>query len=158
MRLSSSFRLRPPYIFGSRRASTSRFAPFRTRTCISDQSPDERIQRGSNLARRPSLDDRPVVAEEHEVDRLAGALLVAEQRVPGAVAVDGDRLRIELPLDPARIAAREPERRHQAERDRIAVRQLEARRSLEGVRERVPEVEPLPDVAVVRVAEAERRL
>src|SRR6476661_6151928 len=102
MRLSSSFRLTPPYIFGSRRASTSRFAPFRTRTCISG-SPDERIQSRPDLVRRTRFDPRAVLAEQDEVDRVACALLVAEQRRPGAVAVDRDRLRVELPLDGGRV-------------------------------------------------------
>src|SRR4029078_12971967 len=124
MRLSSSFRLRPPYTFGSRRASTSRFAPFRTRTCIS-RSPDERIQSGPDLVRLARFDPRAVLAEQDQVDRVARALLVAEQRIPGAVPVDRDRLRVELPLDGGRVPPGEAEGRQQPERDRFAVRQLE---------------------------------
>src|SRR4051812_10153069 len=121
----------PPYIFGSRRASTSRFAPLRTSTCI--RSVDERIQSGPHDVRGSGLDARAVVAEEDEIDRLSGALLVAEQRLPGALPVDRDRLRVELGLDLRGTPRREPERCEQAESDCVAVRQLEAGRCLERV-------------------------
>ena len=70
------------------------------------------------------------------------ALLVAQQRLPGALAVDRDRLRVELALDRRRVAAREAQRGEQAERDGLAVRQVEVGSGLERVRERVAEVEP----------------
>ena len=50
------------------------------------------------------------------------------------------------------------ERSHQPERDRLSVGKLETGRGLERVRERVAEVQPLPDAAVVGVAQAQRRL
>ena len=66
-----------------------------------------------------------------------------------------DRLRIERFLDGRRVATAQPQRREQAERDRLAVRQVEVGGRLERVRERVAEVQPLPR-AVGRVDRAGR--
>ena len=52
----------------------------------------------------------------------------------------------------------EPERGEEPERDRVAVRDRVARRGLERMRERVAEVELRSLAAVVRVAQADRRL
>ena len=69
-----------------------------------------------------------------------------------------DRLGPKRFLDGLGVEAGETERREEPERHGPAVRQLEAGRGLERVRERVAEVELRPLAAVVRVAQAERRL
>ena len=74
------------------------------------------------------------------------------------LAVDFDRLGTKRLLDRLRVEAGEPERREQPERDGAAVRELEAGRRLERVRERVAEVELRALAAVVWVAQAEGRL
>ena len=56
------------------------------------------------------------------------------------------------------VEAREPQGRKQAKRDRLSVWQLKARRSLERVRERVPEVELGALAAVARIAQADAGL
>ena len=89
---------------------------------------------------------------------VAAPFLVPQQRRPGALAVDLDGLRIERRHDRRRVAAAQPQRGEQTERDRLAVRQVEVGGRLERVRERVTEVEPLPRPAIVRVAQAQRSL
>ena len=108
-----------------------------------------------HLVGRTRLDVGAVVAEQHEVDRVAGALLVAEQRLPGALGVDVNGLRGELGLDLRRVAAREPQRREQPERDRLAVRQVVVGGRLERVAEGVAEVEPAARPVVVRILQAD---
>jgi hypothetical protein len=81
--------------------------------------------------------------EEDEPRRAALGLLVARERGPGRVRVDGDGLGREHVLHDAALVreAREPQRRQEPERDRAAVRQRVARGRLERVGERVAEVE-----------------
>ena len=76
------------------------------------------------------------------------------------VPVDADGLRPKDLLHRAHLLLEpgQPERREQPERDRLAVRELEARRRLERVRERVAEVELRPLAAIERVAQADGRL
>ncbi len=82
------------------------------------------------------------------------ALLVAEERVPGAFAIDSDRLGREHLLDDLRRPAREAKRREQSERDRVAVAERVAGSGLERMRKRVPEVEDRPpSLALVRIGE-----
>src|SRR5919201_795640 len=108
-----------------------------------------------HVGRRPRFDDRAAGAEQHDVDRVADAFLVALERRPRALDVDAHGTRCELRLDLRGVAPREAEGREQAERDRVAVRQVEVGGSLERVRERVTEVEEAPRPVVVRVAQTE---
>src|SRR6266480_2276254 len=100
--------LRPPYILASRRPSTSRFTPLRTTTCIAapySASDDQTLELTAHLCRGMRLDVRAGVAEEDQVDRVAASLLVAQERLPGALRVDAHRLRVELPFDHCGVAA-----------------------------------------------------
>src|SRR5262245_44510524 len=139
----------------------SRLTPLRTRTCIAEPynaSVDETLELTAHVGARALLDTRTAVAEEDEVDRVAGALLVAQQRLPGALRIDAHRLRVELALDRGRVAAGKAQGGEQPQRDRLAVGQVEVGGRLERVRERVAEVEVAPGAVVVWVAEAERGL
>src|SRR3954468_16957680 len=153
--------LSPPYILASRRPSTSRFTPLRTTTCIAapyNASGDETLELPAHLCCRTLLDARAAVAEEDEVDGVAASLLVAEKRRPRRFWIDAHRLRVELALDGCGVAAGEAQGGEQPERDRLAVRQVEVRRRLERVGERMAEVEVLARPVVARVTEAEGRL
>ena len=67
---------------------------------------------------------------------------VTLQRDPGTVTIDADWFGTKHFLDNARRPAGQPKRGEKAERNGLSVRQtLVADRRLEGVRERVPEVE-----------------
>src|SRR3954464_5316766 len=94
----------------------SRLTPFSTSTCMPRNLRDQPLELATHLVGRPRLDVRALVTEEDEVDRLTGPLLVAQERLPGALAVDADGLRLELPLDLVRIVTGDPERREQPER------------------------------------------
>ena len=142
---------------GSRRPSMSRLTPFRTRTCIREiyAIPLEL----ATSSREPRLDVRAVVAEQHEVDRVAAS---ASCRAAAPARRARGRPRPAAGRAPRSTGAGsrpgQPQRGEQAERDRLAVRQVEVGRRLERVRERVAEVEPRARPAVVRVPQAERRL
>ena len=81
-------------------------------------------------------------------------LLVPGERRPGELAVDLDRLRVELLAHgrERRVVPGEPQRRHHPERDRLAVREVVAGGRLERVTERVTEVELVARPAIVRIA------
>ena len=114
---------------------------------------DQPIQFAAHVLRR---DFDVVAVEENELE---GALLVAQERLPRALAVDAHGLRLQQVLDDAGVTLGKPKRGEEAERDRLAVRDaLVASGRLERVRERVAEVEHLPLAVVVRVAEADGRL
>src|SRR4029079_1315814 len=102
----------------------SRLTPFSTSTCMTRNLRDQALELAAHLVCGPSLDVRAVVAEEDEVDRLTGSLLVAQERLPGALAVDADGLRLELPLDLVRAKPGDPERGEQPERHRLSMRQV----------------------------------
>ena len=112
---------------------------MRTSTCTRwSLSGDQLVEGGPDVCLRQLLLVRTVVAEQ---DDPQPALLVAEQSLPGPVAVDANGLRSENRLDRRRVAAGEAQGGQQAERDRPAVRELIAGCRLEGVAERVAEVE-----------------
>jgi len=85
--------LRPPYTAGSRRASASRLAPLRTRTCISGGM--KRIQGGTNLVSGSRIDVGPVIAEQDEIDRGAAPFLGLAASASHAGRGRPGRLRIE---------------------------------------------------------------
>ena len=95
---------------------------------------DQPLELAAHVGRVARLDHRAAVAEQDDVDRAAGALLVAQQRLPRALGIDPHRLRRQLALDRLGVAAGQAQRRQQAERDRLAVRQVEVGRRLERVR------------------------
>ena len=139
--------------------SMSRLTPFRTRICIAAES-TRSAARARAAPRRPAAPRRTGPPSPSRTRLIASprALLVAQQRLPGPLAVDLHRLRRELALDLRRVAAGQPQRGEQPERDRLAVRQVEVGRGLERVRERVAEVEPAPRAVVVRVLQADAGL
>src|SRR5436189_1817805 len=120
----------PPYVAGSRRPSTLRLTPFSTSTCtrrnLDDRVnlDDEAFELPPHLVRGPPLDGRAVVGEEDDDDRVARALLVAQERRPGALRVDADGLRAKVALDVGGVAARQAQRGEQPERYRLTVRQV----------------------------------
>src|SRR6266545_3591635 len=152
MRVSSSSMDRPPYRSGSRRPSTSRFTPFRTRICTGPNLRDQAVELVADVLCGDVLDARAVLAEQDEAER---ALLVAEERLPGALAVCWHGAGAEELLHHARVAAGEPERGQEAQRDRSAVRDASPRAGLQRVGERVAEIELRPLAALERVAEAD---
>ena len=83
------------------------------------------------------------------------ALLVAEQRLPGALGVDVNGLRGQLGLHLRRVPARDTERREEPERHCLAVREVVVRRRLERVAEGVAEVQPAARPVVVRILQAD---
>src|SRR5215218_9743456 len=104
MRVSSSSRLRPPYSSGSRRPSTSRFAPFRTsiRTAATlDGAFDQRVERSPNVVvgQLDAGDGASRRLEEHESRASARGLLVAPERCPGPLALGADRPGLEHTFD-----------------------------------------------------------
>src|SRR5262249_34022368 len=102
---------------------------------------------------------RPVRAEEDEARLAASRLLVAGHRLPRPLPVYADGLWPQHLLDHPRVAAREAQGREKAGRDGPAVRQaLVTGRGLERVREGVPEVQERALAALVRIAQADRRL
>src|SRR5580765_3435201 len=121
----------------------SRFTPLSTRICIGlGTLCDQPFELTADICSRPRLDAGTGIAEEDEVDLVAGSLLVAQQRLPGALRVDPNRLRCELALDVGGVPARHPQGREQAERDGLPMRQVVVCGGLETVGERVPQVEP----------------
>src|SRR5262249_14122527 len=93
-----------------------------------------------------------------EKDDAEPAFLVAQEGLPGPLTVDADRLRRERLVHRRRVAAGEPKRSLEPESDCAAVRELVARRGLEGMGEGVAEVQGVPRSAVVGITETERRL
>jgi hypothetical protein len=71
---------------------------------------DEAIESCAHVVSRTCFDDRAIVAEEHEIDGRPGALLVAEERLPGAVAVDLHRTGVERLLDARGVATAQAKR------------------------------------------------
>src|SRR5581483_3966501 len=158
---SSSRRVREPYTAGSRRPSMSRLTPFSTSTRTpltlvagASGGDDERGEGRADVIVR-ELDPAhglPRRLEEHETRPPPFRLLVATERGPRALEVDPHRLRSQHRLDVVGDRAVEPkmldgqpQRRRQAERDRLAVRHLLVAGSrLESVRERVTQVEHAP--------------
>ena len=122
---------------------------------------DECVESLADAAGLDLLDPRLArCVEQDEPEATVGGLLVALQRVPRGVRVDGDRLRLEDFLDRAGflVETGQAQRGREPESDRSAVRHGVARRGLERVRERVPEVELDPLAALERVAQADRGL
>src|SRR5437763_1371878 len=115
----------------------SRLTPLSTSTCIRETLCDEPFELAADVGGGTLLDERAVAAEEDEVDRVAGALLVAQERLPRTLGIDAHRLRIELAFDRLRVAAGEAECRKEPERDSLAVRQVEVGRRFERMREGV---------------------
>src|SRR5687767_12480647 len=93
------------------------------------------VERAAHVVGRELRDVGTVRAEEHDVQR---TFLVPEKRLPGAFTVDAHALRPQHVLDGPRVTAAQPERCEEPERDGVAVSELEVRRRLERVRERVP--------------------
>src|SRR5207247_3730091 len=102
-----------------RRPATGESTPLGTTARIAapyTASGDQTLELTAHLRCRTLLDARAAVAEEHEVDRVAASLLVAQERLPGAFRIDAHRLRVELPLDACGVAARETQCGEQPER------------------------------------------
>ena len=98
-----------------------RLTPLRTMTRTGrDSIRDQLVERAPHVAGRDGdVPARAVVAEQDEPELAADGLLVALHRLPGALAVDADRLRAEDLLHLADVPAGQAERREQAERDRV---------------------------------------
>src|SRR5919198_2993266 len=115
MRDSSSPSDRPPYTSGSRRPRTLRLTPFRTRIRIARTlSPDQFVERAAHVGLGKLGLEGTVVAEEDHAQR---PLLVAPERLPRARLVHAHGLWAKHVLDRVGRPAREPQRRHEAERD-----------------------------------------
>src|SRR4051812_34868970 len=113
----------PPKTVGSRRPSTLRLTPLRTRTRTGAMlSGDQRVEGATDvLGRNGDVEARAVVAEEDEPELAADVLLVALHRRPRLVPVDADRLRREDLLHLTRVASGEAKGGEEAEGDRLAV-------------------------------------
>ena len=104
-------------------------------------------------------EDRFIVITEHDdVDRVTGALLVAQERLPRTLRIDLDRLRCKLTLYIRCLTAGQAQRCEQPQRNRLSVRQVEVGGRFEGMRERVPEVEEATGAVIVRILQADRGL
>src|SRR3954469_1555233 len=121
----------------------SRFTPLRTATSTKPLSADQLVERRAYVVLGHGPHDGAAVLEQDEPQLAVANLLVAAHRGPRAVAVDGDRLRVEQLLDGLRGATGQPQRGEQPERDRLAVREAEVRSRLEAVGEGVAQVEDL---------------
>src|SRR4051794_799441 len=113
----------------------SRLTPLRTATSTRPLSADQLVERRAYVRLGHGPHDRAPVLEQNEPQLAVAHLLVAAHRRPRALAVDGDRLRVEQLLDGLRRPAGESQRGEQPERDRLAVRKAEIGRGLEAVRE-----------------------
>jgi hypothetical protein len=92
---------------------------------------------------------RAVVAEQ---DDPQPAFLVPKQRLPGAVAIDLNRLGRQHVVDRLRVTSGQTEGGQEPERDGPPVREAVVRGSLERMTEGMAEVERVARAAVVRVA------
>src|SRR6266566_5735002 len=138
-----------------------RLTPLRTMTRTGAMlSGDQRVEGAADVVRRHgNVDPRPVVAEQNQPELSADCLLVALQRLPGALAVDANRSRPEQLLHRCRVAAGQAQCCEEAEGDRPPVGYpLVSGSRLERVRERVAEVQDLALGAVLGVAQADRGL
>src|SRR5262245_17858153 len=111
----------------------SKFTPLRTstrtgRSLVGDQL----VERPPHVGFVDLGHVAAVVAEENEPEL---TLLVAQERVPGSVAVDPHRLGCEHVLDNVRRPTRKPHRREQSKRDRVPMPKLVPRSGLERVSE-----------------------
>src|SRR5438128_7668140 len=131
-----------------------RLTPLRTMTRTGAMLSGDQLVEGAAdvLCGDVDVPARPLVTEQDEPKLAADGLLVALQRLPGALAVDAHRCRPQQLLHLADVLAGQAESREQAERDRLAVGDaLVSCGRLERVRERVAEVEDLPLPLVVGV-------
>src|SRR3954464_14173334 len=137
----------------------SRFTPLRTtartgRTLVRDQ----RVQRPADVGLGDCGRETARLTEEHEGQLAAGRLLVALERLPGAVAVCRNRFWGEHALDDVGRTAGQPQGGEEAERHRTTVADGASPAGLEPVRERMTQIERLPRAAVEGIAEADRCL
>src|SRR5919106_90060 len=147
---------------GSRRPSTSRLTPFRTTIRMQRTLCNQRVE-GPAHGVVLQLDADAGLSwpvEQNELRSAVDRLLVSCEGGPRRVAVDPHGLWAENVLDRTHLLleAGEPERREEPEGDRLPVREREAGGGLEGVRERVTEVELGALSPLDRVTEADRRL
>src|SRR5271163_3305934 len=119
---------------------------------------DQPFELGAHLGCGPRLDVRAVLTEQDEVDLVAGAFLVAQQRFPGAIGVDGYRLRRKPALHFSRVPTRETKRREQPEGHGLAVWKVEVRRGFERVTKGVTQVQMSTHATIVRILETETSL